>query len=316
MKSLSLLISTVILSALMAAGPSIAKNANELDKAICHFFPANKFRFPVSNDPRQMTHAQFKKILAATESVYKPLFARLGLGNLNITERWSDDRVDACASFSAPCSARTADPFSKDRFVEIYGGLARHPNITPEGLMVAICHEIGHHLGGYPRYQNNENDMSTEGQADYFATAKCSRLIYEALSPKSNENWLWTYKSRIPQEVIAPCLANFNTQSVELIYCARSSIAGYSLAQVLSATAGEDPKILSFSRKDPAVVQTTFEGHSQAQCRLDTYTAGAICRADPRTPFSMTNPIQGACANQGTDGSRPACWFKNLSRAR
>lgn len=283
----------------------------------CNFFPANRLRFPIKNDGKQISRPQFRKILDAAESVYKPIFQSLGLGRFYVVDRWSDDTVNACASSGAPCSQTqtqipglTNKAAGVDRYVEIYGGLARHPYMTPEGLMLVVCHEIGHHLGGYPRYKKNTSALSTEGQADYFATAKCARLVYGAIAPNSNQNWLWTNKDRIPAEVKAPCSGAFgNTEAA--IYCMRSSLAGLSLAQTLGSLSGTDPRQLTFVRKDTNLVQQTFENHPKAQCRLDTYVAGALCGADPRVSFSATNPAQGACVNNLALGTRPACWYKD-----
>jgi hypothetical protein len=310
-------LSASLLLLLVAASTTALERTQQesLAKVLCNYFPPNKMHFPVRNDGKQMTYGQFKKILMATEAIYKPEFARLGLGNFNVVDRWTDDDVNACASISAPCSVLHAHPelasaHPSERFVEIYGGLARHPLLTPEALMVVICHEIGHHLGGYPRYDNNRNPMATEGQADYFATSKCSRAVYAALNPKSNQNWAWTNQQRLPADLKAPCLANFPPKSEAAIYCARSSLAALSLAQVL-ATIGEGPiPTMSFTNKDPHVVKKTFEGHPPAQCRLDTYVAGAVCQVDPQTPFSPTDPNQGACVDRSKIGARPACWYK------
>jgi hypothetical protein len=52
--------------------------------------------------------------------------------------------------------------------VRVYGGLARHRDIGPEGLALAIAHEIGHHKGGAPasRYYHW---LSTDRRADEWA---------------------------------------------------------------------------------------------------------------------------------------------------
>jgi hypothetical protein len=52
--------------------------------------------------------------------------------------------------------------------VTIYGGLARHPSMTRAGLALAIAHETGHHLGGFP-LDPEIRWMTWQGQADYWA---------------------------------------------------------------------------------------------------------------------------------------------------
>jgi hypothetical protein len=52
--------------------------------------------------------------------------------------------------------------------VRIYGGLARHRDIGPEGLALAIAHEIGHHKGGAPT-SHHYHWLSTDRRADEWA---------------------------------------------------------------------------------------------------------------------------------------------------
>lgn len=278
----------------------------------CSMFPPNKLRFPVRNNGKQMTAKQFRKILDASEAVYQPIFKELGL-RFYVENRWHDDEVNACASIGSPCSKfGESTAATKDfRYIEIYGGLGRHPEMSPEGLLLVICHEIGHHLAGYPRYGENTEVMSTEGQSDYFATAKCARSIFEKMSPKTHKNWAWANRNRIPKEVAKPCAANFpNPESDDAIYCARSSIAGLSLAKTLASLGSTPPESLSFTQKDPNVVTETYESHPEAQCRLDTYVAGALCPVHHDVAFGFSNPVEGACVNPKDGASRPKCWYK------
>ena len=58
--------------------------------------------------------------------------------------------------------------------VVIYGGL-EHPLLTLDGLTAVICHEVGHHLGGFAFKTSilGDNWAATEGQSDYFAAHRC-----------------------------------------------------------------------------------------------------------------------------------------------
>ena len=280
----------------------------------CSMFPPNKLRFPVRNNGKQMTAKQFRKILDASEAVYQPIFKNMGM-KFYVENRWHDDEVNACASIGAPCSKLgmlTSNSATRDfRYIEIYGGLGRHPEMSPEGLMLVICHEIGHHLAGYPRYGENTEVMSTEGQSDYFATAKCARSIFEEMSPDTHKNWAWANRNRIPREVARPCAVNFpNPASEDAIYCARSSLAGMSLARTLATLGSTSPESLSFTQKDQNVVNETFESHPEAQCRLDTYVAGALCPVHHDIAFGFSNPVEGACVKAQEGATRPKCWYK------
>ena len=70
---------------------------------------------------------------------------------------WESDSLNAQAFRLGPAA-----------HVWIYGGLARHRDIGPEGLALAIAHEIGHHKGGAPasRYYHW---LSTDRRADEWA---------------------------------------------------------------------------------------------------------------------------------------------------
>ena len=54
------------------------------------------------------------------------------------------------------------------RYVRVYGGLVRHPQITKFGLALMLAHETAHHLGGLP-LDPAMLWMTWQGQADYWA---------------------------------------------------------------------------------------------------------------------------------------------------
>src|SRR5206468_8617506 len=71
---------------------------------------------------------------------------------------WKSDSLNAQAFRLGPTAAH----------VRIYGGLARHRDIGPEGLALAIAHEIGHHKGGAPT-SRHYHWLSTDRRADEWA---------------------------------------------------------------------------------------------------------------------------------------------------
>ena len=73
---------------------------------------------------------------------------------------WNSDSLNAQAFRLGPTSAH----------VRVYGGLARHRNIGPEGLALALAHEIGHHKGG-PPVSRHYHWLSTDRRADEWALA-------------------------------------------------------------------------------------------------------------------------------------------------
>lgn len=109
--------------------------------------------------------AQFNMAIALIERVYTPIVRKAG-GNLRIHKLWSNPTVNATAY-------RTGSTWHVDAF----GGLARFPGMTYGAFLVVMCHEVGHHIGGSPRYDRDTDWASVEGQADYFATRYCMRKL-------------------------------------------------------------------------------------------------------------------------------------------
>lgn len=60
--------------------------------------------------------------------------------------------------------------------IRVWGGMLRHRLMTEETLLLLLCHEIGHYLGGPPTKARG-GWSSTEGQADYFAGLHCARSV-------------------------------------------------------------------------------------------------------------------------------------------
>ncbi|MBX3032470.1 MAG: hypothetical protein KF865_01000 [Bdellovibrionaceae bacterium] len=70
--------------------------------------------------------------------------------------------------------------------------------------------------------------------------------------------------------------------------------------------------MIDFRNKNQNAVPVTFEGHPEAQCRLDTYYAGSICQVSENETFGRGDARQGAChaTRLQNRGVRPNCWFK------
>jgi len=64
-----------------------------------------------------------------------------------------------------------------ERHVTLYGGIIRHRAVKVEGLALVMAHEVGHHLGGTPRYPDIPW-ASCEGQADYWGSLIAMREIW------------------------------------------------------------------------------------------------------------------------------------------
>jgi hypothetical protein len=67
-----------------------------------------------------------------------------------------------------------AEVTMEDGFVAIsvWGGMLSHPKMKPNTLLILLCHELGHFLGG-PPLKSRTGWSSTEGQADYYSSLGC-----------------------------------------------------------------------------------------------------------------------------------------------
>jgi hypothetical protein len=66
-----------------------------------------------------------------------------------------------------------------------------------------------------------------------------------------------------------------------------------------------------FNTPDMSQVKRTDDAHPEAQCRLDTYFAGATCDKDFNENVSETDPTVATCSEEKGDKAsfRPRCWY-------
>lgn len=260
------------------------------------FMPDNKMRISqfTADNVSDISEAKFKSILKRVEDFYFPIAKEKG-GNLSIFGEWKSATVNAYA-------VRSGTTW----IVNIFGGLARHPQMTEDGLMLVVCHELGHHLGGAPKKPRSISNLtrwaSNEGQADYWGTMKCLRRI---LQPEDNVAFMAT--KTISSFAQAKCDETYRDDQ-ERALCARIANASESLARVLA----QPTEKISFETPDTSVVKKTFDDHPKAQCRLDTYFQGNLCPRNVLDQVSDSDPARGVCtlADKSTQGIRPLCWNK------
>jgi len=271
----------------------------------CNFIPKNDLNIPVGMELRAggITEEQFNTVIDKVISYYEPIIKSKG-GTLKMNRLWEDGTVNASAQRQG-----------KTWVVNMYGGLARHSVTTPDGFALVLCHELGHHLGGFPQsggILGGNAWASNEGQADYFATMKCFRRSYETADNASVISTL-----SIPQTMKTKCADHFKSTN-EINLCLREAMAGQVLANLLWAL-GNGQKSFTDAKPMPSVdtpntnvVSKTDNAHPEAQCRLDTYFAGSICPISYTEEFGKKDPITGACAQEKGDkfGYRPLCWYK------
>jgi hypothetical protein len=192
-----------------------------------------------------------------------------------------------------------------------FGGLYRVDGLSQDGFQLAICHEAGHLLGGYPNYGGSTTSTS-EGQSDYFAAHVCAKKVWasQALSNQAAFD-------AAPESVRDACRDAWS-DSTDAHLCARVAVAAERLIAALSRDMA-----LSLTTPDTRVaVATIYSGYPQPQCRIDTYYRGALCGAD--WDFALipgrAHPLNGIDAeteahlyscheSRQPAAARPACWY-------
>jgi hypothetical protein len=256
------------------------------------FLPENNLSIPVGDKMAgTMTEAQFRAIVGRVEAIYSPIVSSKG-ATLRFNNDWKSTTVNA-----------SAQQIGSVWHVNMYGGLARHKLTTDDGFMMVVCHELGHHLGGAPKYYGDDW-ASNEGQADYFAGLKCMRKVLE-----NDDNISIVSSMTVDAEATAKCSSVYNSAS-EIALCQRIAMAGKSLGSLLGSLGGNSN--VNFNTPDRKVVLRTNDNHPAAQCRLDTYFQAGLCDKSITEDVSQTDPVPGTCiAKDGfQSGVRPLCWYR------
>ena len=248
---------------------------------------------------KSVVEQEFHDAIDEIEKIYGPILKNEHQAELVVERKWDDGTVNAYA-------------FRKGSkwHVAMFGGLARHPETTKDGFSAVICHEVGHHIGGAPKKKSWMSSWaSNEGQADYFATSKCLKLLFETQEQKTLD--LYNQAKKDSEELSAKAKCDeIHSNLLEAAICYRGALAGKSLARLLGSLRGNAD--VSFDTPDTSVVTKTDDNHPAAQCRMDTYLQGALCDKDSHERPSQTDAAVSFCMRaDGYDkGVRPLCWYK------
>jgi hypothetical protein len=246
---------------------------------------AQPLSIPVGVSEGGITQEEFMKISGDIEAIYAPEISSRG-AKLIMQKAWESSTVNAYAQ-------REKDEWK----VILLGGMARHKHMTSDGFALIVCHEIGHHLGGFPLYDGIDIGWaSNEGQSDYFSVMKCLRRYWETADNSA----------AIAGKVIPPKLKN---ECRDEALCIRTGLAGLSAATLFADLAWFSGKP-KFETPDTRVVKVTYGAHPKAQCRLDTYLQSSLCEVSHTE--EMTTETMGACHESlgHKIGMRTLCWFK------
>ncbi len=239
-----------------------------------------------------ISETQWNSVIDRIEENMSPYFRLAGL-DLTIRRGWYSDVNNAGAQ--ADWDDHT------QRYVDIHGGTGRAQWSTEDTVAALVCHEMGHHLGGYSPFDNwsqwgtSVYWPASEGAADYFASSKCLRAFFEN---QPNEEFLKSVK--IPPVVEKKCRQQW-TVPEDAAICIRSSLAGRELMKVWLN------REISFDTPDLSIVTTGLQSYPSNQCRIDTFFQGALCTVDKSIMPSHSDHKVGVCND--TLGARPRCWY-------
>jgi len=256
------------------------------------FMPENHLHEFDTMETKGVTEQEFYQAIEEIKELYSPIVRKFG-AKLDVAGDWSDSTVNAYAQQS---------PDRKIWYVRMFGGLARRPEINKDSFLGVLAHEMAHHLGGFPLWTNDPGKgAAAEVQSDYVAVHAVLRKLWE-----NDDNSL--FRELIPEYPKAKCDKAYYCLPKRQELCYRTVMAGKGLADLLAALGGEQ---IAYDTPDPTVVDRTQTSHPNAQCRLDTYLAGAQCRLpwkDSVIPKTEVESYNYLCKNG--EASRPNCWFK------
>jgi hypothetical protein len=240
-----------------------------------------------------VTAEQLAAEVAKIQRLYGPIANVFG-NTLEVSGYWEVEIVNAFASRSL-----------NYWYVAIYGGMARRPEMTLDAVTLVLCHEIGHHIAGFPTKANSW--AAAEGQSDYFATHSCLTKLWkdEIEINRSSRNKI----DPVGKEI---CDNQYHDQDAQNL-CYRKILASISIANLLATLQGVEK--VDLETPHTGVVEATLTSHPHAQCRLDTYVAGNMCDKqwdDRIIPADERQSVNYACSLfEGYETeSRPLCWFK------
>jgi len=235
------------------------------------FFSANSFGFTLSKSNFERLNSDFLSFfkLQVTENVKINLIANWDINYpAASTERSTDFEI-----------TRHRRPIEWD--VSILSGYYRETEGGHDVHLLALCHEMAHHLGGRP-YKLDEGGQirwaSMEAQSDYWATKEC---IPEFL--KKFPRYL-KLRKKIHPEIKRKCSRAYYSWFSNYKYCLFSSQAALQMAKIHDKHRLPSEPVtpaVSPESPDPTVVTTLDRNvYPSNQCRFDTCIAGAL--GEPR----------------------------------
>lgn len=244
-----------------------------------------------------LAQAEWKStIISAAREIYAPLGQESFGLKLEISIR-----ADSLAVASA-------DRSEQQLSVVIHQGLLDAPKLTPDALRMIICHELGHIFGGAPRRNvppewegpvapDSMSYMSSEGQADYYASAVCFKKLVDHARRRGQ-------LERLNLSEVGPILKNKCDRSDEHEICLRAALGGKAFLNLIH----EFP--ISCEHHDSSITPRLIRDMYPArQCRLDTMIQGSFCGGE--LPHTLDFEDAGANSCLAPGAQRPLCWYRD-----
>lgn len=257
-----------------------------------------------------ITEAEFRERIKILQDLYSPIVARHG-GKLAINGDWKGEKPNAAASQRGGSWQ-----------VKITGGLARHPDLTGDAFTLILCHELGHHLGGFaiaPGTTPMERAWAAnEGQSDYFSTQVCARKLWAPDFAANAE-----FRKIVTEKAQKKCDSVWSNPADQDL-CYRILTAVESMIKTMSTLMNKP--MPDFETPDLTAVPQTSHKHPPVQCRMDTTLQGALCQAVFNESLIPGKNVNGGINSVEAEeeaatfsctafsgfnvGLRPTCWFK------
>lgn len=235
--------------------------------ASLNFLPENNLWVAdTQEDLSNVSEKQFEEVLFAADKIYFPIASKRG-ENIVINQLWNDPTVNANTK-------RNVD--EAQVVINVFGGLARRPEITPDALALVVCHELGHAYGGEP-YLFPNSQLAAEGMADYYGIRVCLPMVLRKIESSFDV-------AAVKGFVAEKCGGTHVVGAEEYAFCVRSLVAAQNLSNLLAALYAQP--VPSFTTPDLSeVVETEVSYPRTVQCRLDTFLNGLFAQEKPRCWF-------------------------------
>ena len=146
---------------------------------------------------------------------------------------------------------------------------------------------------------------SAEGQADYYATAKCMKLILQDEAPMNEEI---ANTAIVPEFVKDECSKQYTNKEDQNL-CLRLAVASEKQAKTVISEVIES--FINLDNMDTSSTHSMNLGYPAAKCRMTTLYQGSLCNVNPSTKLNDSDETTGACHSKNGHqlGARPLCWF-------